>query len=398
MCWPAAVMTVGSVLGAVALGVVAFSTSLPGFKVGWVLAGLSMSAILYAPAFAAVTGTAGSDVRLRIRALTAVTLVGGLASTVFAPLTAWLLGVLAWRTAYLVMAALVGATAVAHYWGLRKPWLVSQTNVVQDLAPTAEVAQPFHAGDFRISVAAMALGGFCVHAVVVNLVPLLLENGLGLRSDRERAGRGWGRAGHRAHLLPPTQRHDRTRGSCLVHPRARRPFHDPVCRDALAVGSGGRCVLRRWGMARGMFTLVQATAVSDRWGPRAYGARNGVLSGVMMGASALAPWAGSLLADHVGGYDVAFWFLAAGMLVAAAGVRPAAQAKFSPWRRRASTKALGPAPRNAWDVAKRCPLGTRITGLRTTRWSHAGVPLREEEAGPASLVRHLRRRLRQMSR
>jgi predicted MFS family arabinose efflux permease len=81
------------------------------------------------------------------------------------------------------------------------------------------------------------------------------------------------------------------------------------------------------GMARGMFTLVQATAVSDRWGPRAYGARNGVLSGATMGAAALAPWAGSLLADHVGGYDVAFWFLAAGMLLAAAGVRPAAQAK-----------------------------------------------------------------------
>ena len=74
------------------------------------------------------------------------------------------------------------------------------------------------------------------------------------------------------------------------------------------------------GIARGMFTLVQATAVSDRWGPTAYGARNGVLSGWTMGASALAPWAGSFLADHVGGYAVAFWFLAAGMLVAAAGI------------------------------------------------------------------------------
>ena len=79
------------------------------------------------------------------------------------------------------------------------------------------------------------------------------------------------------------------------------------------------------GMARGLFTLVQATAVSDRWGPTAYGARNGVLSGWTMGASALAPWAGSLLADHVGGFAVAFWLLAAGMLVAAAGIRPTAR-------------------------------------------------------------------------
>ena len=78
------------------------------------------------------------------------------------------------------------------------------------------------------------------------------------------------------------------------------------------------------GMARGMFTLVQATAVSDRWGPTAYGARNGVLSGATMGASALAPWAGSFLADHVGGFATAFWILAVGMIVAAAGIRPAA--------------------------------------------------------------------------
>ena len=335
---PRAVMTVGSVLGAVALGVVAFSTSLPGFYVGWVLAGLSMSAILYAPAFAAVTGWAGSDVRLRIRALTAVTLVGGLASTVFAPLTAWLLGVLAWRTTYLVMAALVGATAVAHYWGLRKPWLVSQTNVVQDLAPTAEVAQPFHAGDFRILVAAMALGGFCVHAVVVNLVPLLLENGLGLRSAASvmavgGVGQVTGRIFYRRlnAMTGPAARAWFTLGLVALSTILFAETHSPLVLVAVVSFVGG--------MARGMFTLVQATAVSDRWGPRAYGARNGVLSGVMMGASALAPWAGSLLADHVGGYDVAFWFLAAGMLVAAAGVRPAAQAKFSPWRRRASTKA-----------------------------------------------------------
>ena len=71
--------------------------------------------------------------------------------------------------------------------------------------------------------------------------------------------------------------------------------HSPLVLVAVVSFAGG--------MARGMFTLVQATAVSDRWGPMAYGARNGVLSGVTMGASALAPWAGSLLADHVGGFD-----------------------------------------------------------------------------------------------
>ena len=124
-------MTAGSILGAVAMAVVASSTSLPAFYAGWMLAGIAMSAILYAPAFAAITGWAGTDVHHRIRALTAVTLVAGLASTVFAPLTAWLLEAVGWRATYLVMAALVAATAAAHWWGLRKPWPGTHTQIAQ---------------------------------------------------------------------------------------------------------------------------------------------------------------------------------------------------------------------------------------------------------------------------
>ncbi len=78
-----------------------------------------MSATLYAPAFAAITGWAGDHSGLR--ALTAVTLVAGLASTVFAPLTAWLLGPLGWRRTYVVLAALVAATGSPRTGGLRRP-------------------------------------------------------------------------------------------------------------------------------------------------------------------------------------------------------------------------------------------------------------------------------------
>ncbi len=59
---PRALMTAGSILGAISLVVVASSTSLPAFYAGWTLAGFAMSAILYAPAFAAITGWAGTDV------------------------------------------------------------------------------------------------------------------------------------------------------------------------------------------------------------------------------------------------------------------------------------------------------------------------------------------------
>ena len=56
------------------------------------------------------------------------------------------------------------------------------------------------------------------------------------------------------------------------------------------------------GAARGIFTLLQATAVTDRWGTAYYGRLNGVLSAPSTLATALAPWAGAALAVPLGGY------------------------------------------------------------------------------------------------
>ncbi len=319
---PRAVMTVGSALGAVALSVIAMSASLPAFYTGWVLAGLAMSATLYAPAFAAITGWAGTNLRRRVRALTGITLVAGLASTVFAPLTAWLLDAFSWRTTYLVMAALVAATAAAHWWGLRKPWPAASAETAHDSqVREGDRTLPFRIGEFRLLVAAMALGCFCVHAVVVNLVPLLLENGLSLgEAAAVMAVGGVGQVSGRLlygrlnAITGPAARGRLTLVLVAASTLAFAEIHSPWLLVVVVAFAGG--------MARGMFTLIQATAVSDRWGPRAFGARNGVLSGWTMAASALAPWAGSYLADHVGGFPEAYWFLAVGLLLAAAGIRP----------------------------------------------------------------------------
>lgn len=79
---PRTVMTAGSVLGVASLLVIAAAPNLPVFFTGWLLAGLAMAATFYQPAFAALTRWWAPD---HVRALTVVTLAGGLASTVFAP-------------------------------------------------------------------------------------------------------------------------------------------------------------------------------------------------------------------------------------------------------------------------------------------------------------------------
>ena len=109
---PRMLMTAGSLGALVSLALVATAGSLPAFVVAWMLAGASMAAVLYAPAFAAITGWyAGAD---RLRALTVLTVAGGLASTVFAPLTATLHAQLGWRDTLLVLGALLALTVPAH--------------------------------------------------------------------------------------------------------------------------------------------------------------------------------------------------------------------------------------------------------------------------------------------
>lgn len=91
---PRLVMTAGSVVGALSLLVIAAAPSLAVFFAGWLLAGAAMAAVFYQPAFAALTRWWAPD---HVRALTIVTLAGGLASTVFAPLTAILADHMSWR-------------------------------------------------------------------------------------------------------------------------------------------------------------------------------------------------------------------------------------------------------------------------------------------------------------
>jgi MFS family permease len=65
------------------------------------------------------------------------------------------------------------------------------------------------------------------------------------------------------------------------------------------------------GFARGILTLLQATAVTDRWGPTHYGHLSGVLSAPVTLTTAMGPWIGAALASLLGGYAPMFVLLGA---------------------------------------------------------------------------------------
>jgi MFS family permease len=96
-------MTLGSLLGGLLLLAWAQVETPWAFYLIWALIGVSLAGVLYEPAFAVLTATFGPDAR---RAITAMTLVGGFASTVFMPLTQLLITALGWRQALLIFGGL----------------------------------------------------------------------------------------------------------------------------------------------------------------------------------------------------------------------------------------------------------------------------------------------------
>ena len=98
-----AVMTGGSLLVAMCLVMHSFIGGIAGFYAVWIGLGAGLSATLYSPVFAVVTRRYPRDFR---RAIITLTFLGGLASTVFIPLSAWLIHSMGWRHALWVLAAL----------------------------------------------------------------------------------------------------------------------------------------------------------------------------------------------------------------------------------------------------------------------------------------------------
>ncbi|MGJ9411636.1 MFS transporter [Aeromicrobium sp. CF4.19] len=303
---PRAVMTTGSLLAGPALCGIALAPTYPLFLLAWAVAGVAMAAVLYAPSFAAVTGWAGSDVRRRVRALTAITLVAGLASTVFAPLTAAIATQLDWRETYLVLAVVLAAITVpAHAIGLHHPWRPERS--VDRATRKADAAS--RRRPFVVLALSFGLVSFTLYAVLVNLVPLLVEQGVSVGAAAWVLGIGGvGQVVGRLVYAPLATR------TGLV-PRTASVFGLVVVTTAAFAVVPGPVVLLAVisflaGTARGAATLLQATAVSDRWGTVDFGHHNGLLTAPIMIAAAVAPWAGAALAGPLGGYAPAFAVLA----------------------------------------------------------------------------------------
>ncbi len=170
------VMTGGSVLAGVCLGLHGSVTGLVGFYAVWIGLGAAMAAVLYPPVFAVVTRRFPDDFR---RAIIIMTFLGGLASTVFMPLTAWLIASWGWRQAFIPLAALhLLVCAPLHALTLRgaPPGILS--SAVADPPASKQFARLLRSAPFLLVGIFVVLMMAVTVALPAHMVSLLRESGL----------------------------------------------------------------------------------------------------------------------------------------------------------------------------------------------------------------------------
>jgi len=272
------VMTAGSLAASALLFAWGRVESYPVFVALWIGLGATMSAILYEPGFAVLTRRLGP---LSRRGITAMTLVGGLASTAFIPLTHLLIAQLGWRDALAALAAInlavcgtIHALVIRDDSGTAQPRVSAAPPSGSPSSARRVLRHPAFWGFVTTSVLHNALfTGFAVH-----LVPLLVERGLSL-----------GEAVAAFSLVGPAQVVARVMiafgeramsmravgmMACgfVVAAFALLPFLRPepwlVVAFALVYGAGN-----------GIMTIVRAVLPADIFGRADYGAIQGLING-----------------------------------------------------------------------------------------------------------------------
>lgn len=114
--WSRGLLTGGSALGAVALAVLAGTTTQTQYMIAWVMIGLAQASVLYEVCFAFLIRRLGGDARA---AIIRVTLVAGFASTVAFPLAAIVSEAYGWRAVvWLAAVAVLGLQLPLNYWSV----------------------------------------------------------------------------------------------------------------------------------------------------------------------------------------------------------------------------------------------------------------------------------------
>lgn len=324
-------MVVGSLVAALAFAIIGLANGRVMYFGGWLVAGVAMPMVFYDPAFATVTRHSGGSYR---QALTMITLFGGLAGTLFWPLTSTLHDALGWRGTCGVFALLHLLLCMPIHWRMipadesRRARAAAATGAAQadaDAAgagagPASTPAAPASTGwagatpkakrAFVWLTIAYSFNAFNMAALLVHLLFLLQARGLSLEQ-----------AVLIGTVIGPCQVVARL--SDVVMGGRIRPLALGMMATALVAAgvfvlalSGASMVAGivfaiLFGMGNGLQTIARGLVIGEIFGSRAYGEWLGRMSRYVFVVHACAPFALSALIGAGLGYANAAWVLVA---------------------------------------------------------------------------------------
>jgi MFS family permease len=311
------VMTLGSLAGGLVLLAWASVETPWVFYLLWILMGISMAGVLYEPAFAVITAVFGPEAR---RGITAMTLVGGFASTVFMPLTQLLIGAIGWRQTLLVLGGLNLAVCLPLHALFVPGAPVSPPSEVppEETSTTPDLHALMRGRVFM----GLALWFTAYHAAqsafIFQFVPLLTTWGVETAAILTSVA-----------LIGPMQVAGRVVLMCFSTRLETREMGLAVTvllpaalltllylpHTLLWLG----LVATLYGAGNGIMTIVRGIAVSDLMGRAHYGAINGALTVPTTVAKALAPVAAAALWSAVGDPLLMLWTLLGSALLGTLG-------------------------------------------------------------------------------
>lgn len=322
---PHGVMLAGALLACAALIGWSRVHSLWSFAVAFGAVGVAMAMTLYEPAFALTAHW--FDRTSRPKAVAVITMLAGLAGTVFVPLLGWLCAAVGWRTALLVLAGIcVLVSAPVHLILLRLDRTVRPGR--GEAAPAAQGDEPSatRRASFRWMVLCLASSTATKYTMVVLLVAFLVGLGQPVGTATLLAGlvgllQVVGRFGTAA--LSSRMREERTSvvlfGVQAVALLAMIALPGPGLWGTVMAA----VTVAGFGLGAGQSELMRGTLLVSLYGPQRYPRLNGVVSAFVVAARGCGPFLAGLLVTATGSYAPAL-ALAGGLAVVAAVSLPVA--------------------------------------------------------------------------
>jgi MFS family permease len=293
-----AVMVLGAVLAGLGFLLWSRADSLPLLYAAWVLLGAAMAMTLYEPAFNVLTKRFPAQYR---QGITALTLVGGFASTLSFPAVAWLLTLLDWRGALTVIGVvLLAVVAPLHAWALRGTPMQDTPRRPHDAADDATLKEALRERSFWLLTVTFTLYSFAAAALWAHIMPAFAAKGLP-QANALAVVVWFGPAqvaGRFAHLVFGRWLSSRTLGLLVL---AGMPLSLAIF--ALADGTFALLLFALlFGLANGLVTIVRGSLVPEYFGREHVGRISGAMSAIALLSRAAAPLATAWLLLALPGY------------------------------------------------------------------------------------------------